>query len=214
MLVQPASDQSLLVTFGNRISIPVHRRVAALMRALQAAAIPGIRNLHPAYCSLLIEFDSLILDHDSVEAQVRTLIDRSHEPAPPSRTIDIPVTYDGPDLEDVARHCNLTTDDVIEMHSSVLYTVYFLGFVPGFAYLGDLPEALVTPRLKTPRKHVPAGSVAIGGRQTAIYPLATPGGWRLIGRTSLNLSDLLQITDQVRFIPRRAGTHATGPSCP
>jgi KipI family sensor histidine kinase inhibitor len=201
---QPASDQALLVTLGEAISLPVHSRVAALTRALQTTPIAGIRNLHPAYCSLLIEFDSLILDHETVEAQVRSLTAHA-SPTPEPRTIDIPVTYDGPDLADVARHCHLSPAAVIEIHSSAVYTVYFLGFVPGFAYLGDLPEPLATPRLKTPRKHVPAGSVAIGGRQTAVYPMTTPGGWRLIGRTELPLfngaQSVLQIGDQVRFRP-------------
>lgn len=204
--VEPASDQSLLVTLGDHISLPVHRRIAALTRAFQHAAVPGIRNLHPAYCSLLIVFDSLILDHAAIEAQVHTFLDRSDtHPDPPPRTIEIPVTYDGPDLPDVAAHCNLTPDAVIALHSSVIYTVYFLGFVPGFAYLGDLPEALTTPRLQSPRKSVPTGSVAISSSQTGIYPMSTPGGWRLIGRTETPLftdRSLLEIGDQVRFLPQ------------
>lgn len=201
VLIQPASDQSLLVTLGDAIGLAVHSRVAALTRAFQAAAIPGIRNLHPAYCSLLIEFDSLTLDHAFVEDRVRTFLEHSPEHEFVPRTIDIPVTYDGPDLDDVARHCQLSPAAVIELHSSVIYTVYFLGFVPGFAYLGDLPEQLATPRLQTPRKHVPAGSVAIGGRQTAVYPIASPGGWRIIGRTVIDVSGLLEISDRVCFHP-------------
>ena len=201
MVIRPASDESVLVTFGDRIDLATHGPVAALTRAFLAAAIPGIRNLHPAYCSVLIEFDSLALDHAAVERLARELINQPQAPAAEPRTIEIPVAYDGPDLDDVARHCNLTPERVAELHCSVTYTVYFLGFVPGFAYLGDLPEALATPRLQTPRKTVPAGSVAIGARQTAVYPLSTPGGWRLIGRTPLDMTALLRISERVRFRP-------------
>ena len=130
---------------------------------------------------------------------------------PPVRTVEIPVSYGGeygPDLNDVAALHGLSAHDVVRLHSEAVYTVYFLGFVPGFAYMGGLPEALATPRLPAPRKRVEAGSVGIGGGQTGVYPFPTPGGWRLIGRTPLpmfqagreNMS-LLEIGDQVRFRP-------------
>jgi len=127
------------------------------------------------------------------------------------RTVKIPVSYggqDGPDLEDVARHCGLSAARVIDLHTAPLYLVYFLGFSPGFPYLGGLPGELATPRLATPRKRVPAGSVAIGGSQTGIYPMESPGGWRIIGRTSMLLFNaeaeppaLLRAGDCVRFLP-------------
>ena len=122
--------------------------------------------------------------------------------------VEIPVSYDGPDLNDVATLHNMTPEQVIELHSSATYIVYFVGFVPGFAYLGGLPGELATPRLQTPRKRVPKGSVAIGGTHTGVYPFETPGGWRLIGKTPVEIFDpesaelsRLLIGDQVRFTP-------------
>src|ERR1700736_2382042 len=130
---------------------------------------------------------------------------------PEPRQMEIPVCYGGehgPDLIDVSAIHGMTPAQVIELHSSTIYVVYFLGFVPGFAYLGELPEALVAQRLATPRRSVPAGSVGIAGNQTGIYPFATPGGWRLLGRTPLSIFrpdrselSLLSIGDRVRFIP-------------
>lgn len=132
-----------------------------------------------------------------------------------SRFIEIPVVYGGaagPDLAVVAAHCGLSEKQVVELHSSVEYVVWFLGFQPGFPYLGSLPEQLHTPRRAEPRLHVPAGSVGIGGPQTGVYPLATPGGWQLVGHTSLSLFDperdepiLLRPGDSVRFVPQKEG---------
>jgi KipI family sensor histidine kinase inhibitor len=208
----PASDHSLLVRFGEEISLEHHHQVVRLLRLLQQSAIPGVRDLSPAYSSLLIRFDPLQLTHTELEAWLRETwpkLETIELPAP--RRIEIPVFYggeDGPDLADVARHCGRSIAEVIALHSRVEYRVYFLGFVPGFAYLGGLPNALATPRLATPRRKVPAGSVGIAGHQTGVYPLATPGGWRLIGRTRLPLFDpcrdpmsLLDIGDLVRFVP-------------
>jgi len=211
-LFRAASDQSLLVMLGDEISLPVHHRVVQLLHALQNASLPGIVNLHPAYTSLLIRFDSLTTSHEKLESVVRTLIQsassaRSVEP----RVVEIPVRYGGefgPDLDDVAELCRLSPQDVIDLHASITYTVYFLGFVPGFAYMGRLPEALMVPRLEKPRTRVPAGSIAIANDHTAVYPISTPGGWRLIGRTEVTLFDaarenlsILNPGDQVRFRP-------------
>ena len=134
---------------------------------------------------------------------------------PDSRYIEIPVTYGGeagPDLAEVARHSGLSDKQVVELHASVDYVVWFIGFQPGFPYLGSLPEQLHTPRRAEPRLLVPAGSVGIGGSQTGIYPLSTPGGWQLIGRTSVSLFDpkreepiLLRAGDTVRFVPQKEG---------
>jgi inhibitor of KinA len=179
---------------------------------LEAAPMPGIRNLHPAYDSLLIVFDPVELPHDYVQHTVSMCIEELDSISlPPPRIVEIPVHYDGPDLADVAALHQTTTERVVELHSSAEYIVYFVGFVPGFAYLGGLPEALATPRLETPRKRVPKGSVAIGGSHTGVYPFETPGGWRLIGRTPLEIFDpgsaelsRLRIGDQVRFVPLSA----------
>jgi KipI family sensor histidine kinase inhibitor len=209
---QPASDQSLLVSFGQQITLEAHRSVRRLLHLLELQPVAGIRNLHPAYCSLLVKFDMLKLRHDELEAILRPYLDRLKDvilPAP--RQLEIPVCYGGefgPDLADVAATHGLTPAQVIELHASVTYTVYFLGFAPGFAYLGELPEALATPRLPAPRRKVSAGSVGIAGNQTGVYPVATPGGWRLLGRTPLAMfrpdrdaMSFLSIGDRVRFTP-------------
>jgi KipI family sensor histidine kinase inhibitor len=209
---QRASDQSLLIYFGHQISLAAHDHVRRLLRLLELEPIAGIRNLHPAYCSLLIKFDPLKWRHEELERTLKQCLARLQDVSlPRPRQVQIPVCYGGehgPDLVDVSAMHGMTLEQVIELHSSTTYLVYFLGFIPGFAYLGELPEALVTPRLATPRRSVPPGSVGIAGSQTGVYPFATPGGWRLLGRTPVSMfrSDrnelsLLSIGDRVRFTP-------------
>jgi len=209
---QYASDQSLLVYFGHEITLQAHERVRRLLHLLETEPVAGIRNLHPAYCSLLVKFDALELRHPELEAILRKYLDRLEKVSlPEPRQREIPVCYGGeygPDLTDVAAFHGMTPAQVIELHSSTSFLVYFLGFVPGFAYLGELPQALVTPRLATPRRTVPAGSVGIAGNQTGVYPVATPGGWRLLGRTPTSMFrasesglSFLSIGDRVRFVP-------------
>jgi inhibitor of KinA len=202
-----ASDQSLLVEFEGGISLQTHRQVVRCLRALEENKLAGVRNLHPGYRSILIVFDPLLTEPEELEAKIGKM-DLEHIRAPDPRLVTIPVHYDGPDLDEVAAYHGITSQRVVELHSSAVYTVYFLGFVPGFAYLGGLPEEIATPRRETPRKQVPAGSVGIAGTQTGVYPFATPGGWQLIGRTELDMfrpdrgeMNLLSIGDQVRFIP-------------
>lgn len=208
---KPSSDQSLLVYFGHQITLQAHERVRRLLRLLELEPVAGIRNLHPAYCSLLVKFDALKWQHDELEVILKKYLDRLEEVSlPEPRQLEIPVCYGGeygPDLSDVAAMHGMTPAQAIELHTSTNYLVYFLGFVPGFAYLGELPEALVTPRLAAPRRRVPAGSVGIAGSQTGVYPFATPGGWRLLGRTPTSMFrtdrnglSLLSIGDRVRFI--------------
>jgi KipI family sensor histidine kinase inhibitor len=210
MRIIQASDRSLLVSFGEKISLDAHRVVLRLTRSLEGA--PELLNLHPAYASVLIDFDPRRRRHAAIEDLIRERLEKAPEPAPGDpRLVEIPVQYGGgfgPDLNDVAQHTGLTAERVVEIHSSVEYLVYFLGFSPGFPYLGGMAAEISTPRLASPRKQVPAGSVAIGGSQTGVYPMATPGGWRIIGRTSLKLFDaqsdspaLLRMGDRVRFIP-------------
>lgn len=211
-----SSDQTLLVSFGETIEPDLHANVVKLLRLLQAEPIEEIRNLHPAYSSLLIQFDALRIDHAEMRDRVSSYLLRLEETALPApREMEIPVCYGGefgPDLKDVAAMHGMTSEQVVELHSSTRYIVYFFGFAPGFAYLGGLPGALASPRLETPRAKVPQGSVGIGGKQTGVYPLATPGGWRLIGRTPLEMfhrheggtaegMNLLRIGDRVRFRP-------------
>lgn len=201
-----ASDQSLMVYLAD------NRSVLKLLRLLEAEPVPGVRNLHPAYTSLLIVFDPLVQDHAALQLRIEARLPSLDSIAlPEPRTVEIPVRYggaDGPDLDELARLHSLAPARVVELHSSAEYFVYFIGFVPGFAYLGGLPEALATPRLESPRKRVPKGSVAIGGSHTGVYPFETPGGWRLIGRTPLEIFDAgsaalsrLRMGDRVRFTP-------------
>src|SRR5271157_5353943 len=193
MKIIPASDSSLLVVFGNAISPALHERVIALFHAFQTRHDPRICNLHPGYAALLIDFDPLRLTHAELTSVVQQLANVSASVADGSaNVVTIPVCYDvefGPDLLDVARHAGLSAEEVIRLHSSPTYLVYVLGFSPGFVYLGGLPEILHTPRLVTPRPSIAGGSVGIAGSQTGIYPVDSPGGWKLIGRTPLRMFD-------------------------
>lgn len=211
-IFRSASDNSLLIYFDQQISLAAHQQVAKLLRLLELRPIIGIVNLHPAYCSVLVKFDVLKLHHDELETRLRSYLDRLDEVSlPEPRHREIPVCYGGeygPDLAEVSDTHSLSFQQVIDLHVSATYIVYFLGFVPGFAYLGGLPEALVTPRLPMPRRRVPPGSVGIAGHQSGVYPFATPGGWRLIGRTPIVMfrSDrtamsFLSIGDRVHFTP-------------
>jgi KipI family sensor histidine kinase inhibitor len=206
----PASDRALHVWFGDEISMESYGEVVRLTRGLDG--VRGVLNLHPAYASVLIDFDPRLRTHEQIELLVRECLAKPGMTAvEPQRTVEIPVRYGGefgPDLEDVARHTGLAPERVVELFSAAEYLVYFVGFSTCFPYLGGLPPELATPRLSAPRRHVPEGSVAIGGAQAGVYPLASPGGWRLIGRTSLRLFDpqgepppLLRMGDRVRFIP-------------
>ena len=207
-----ASDQSMLIYLGEEIGLATHGHVLRLLRVLEQEPPAWLRNVQPAYCSLMITFDAVRVDHAAVESALREFERRAKAlRTPKSRNVEIPVCYEGefaPDLEDVARLHNLTPKNVARFHTSRTYHAYFLGFAPGFAYLGDLPDEIATPRLDVPRKRVPAGSVAIADKQTAVYPFSTPGGWRLIGRTPLPLfrgnrkpMQRISIGDQVRFCP-------------
>jgi inhibitor of KinA len=209
---QRASDQSLLVYLGSKIAIETHQSVMKLLWLLQSEPVAGVRNLHPAYCSLLVEFDAFKLRPEKLEETLRLYLERIEGVClPEPRMLEIPVCYGGefgPDLEDVCARNGLTAATAIELHASATYVVFFLGFVPGFAYLGGLPRALAAARLATPRRMVPAGSVGIAGDQTGVYPFAMPGGWRLIGRTpaamfqpSRKEMSLLSAGDRVRFVP-------------
>jgi KipI family sensor histidine kinase inhibitor len=207
--IRPASDRSLLVSFGEEITLDAHHHVAHLTQCLDG--VRGILNLHPAFTTVLVDFDPRLLVH----AQVERLIHERFASAPrdqseQARTVEIPVRFggeDGPDLGDVSSHTGLPAGRVIQLFCAAEYRVFFIGFSTCFPYLGGLPAELATPRLSAPRKHVPEGSVAIGGSQAGVYPLASPGGWRLIGRTALRLFDpqgsppsLLRMGDRVRFV--------------
>jgi KipI family sensor histidine kinase inhibitor len=207
--VDPLGERAVLLTFGERIAPGVHARITALARQLRHAPPAGVEEVVPAYTTLAAWFDPARRRYDELAAEIlATEVEGPTAGEDLGREWVIPVRYDGPDLEWVAAQTGLPPDEVVHRHTARRYTVYLLGFVPGFAYLGELDPALVLPRRSTPRQRVPAGSVAIAGAQTAVYPLETPGGWHLIGSTALRLFDssreppaLLAAGDTVRFEP-------------
>ena len=220
MTISPLGDSAVAVVLGTEIDEPTLRRVRALTAAIRRARAPGIEDVVPAYASVTVFYDPIRLAGGAappLEA-VRRLVEAcvskiGHDVAARSgeagREIEIPVCYGGehgPDLGEVAAHCGLGPDEVIDRHCGAVYEVHAVGFAPGFPYLGGLPSSLRTPRRATPRTCVPAGSVGIGGSQTGVYPFAMPGGWRIIGRTPLVLFQpertppaLLGSGDRVRF---------------
>ncbi|MDR7295356.1 KipI family sensor histidine kinase inhibitor [Pelomonas aquatica] len=193
-------------------SLAQQQRIWQLAAGL--AKVAGVQELIPGMNNLTLVFDPLRTEAAALEQAVQALWAKPPRRRQLGRVVEIPVRYGGeagPDLADVAAHCGMTADEVVRRHTAADYVVYFIGFQPGFAYLGGLDEALHTPRRSEPRVAVPAGSVGIGGAQTGIYPLATPGGWQLIGRTALALFDplaepptLLAPGDRVRFVAETA----------
>lgn len=184
-------DGALLVEFAPQIAPEINARVRALLAALDAAPPPGLRDLVPAYRTLLIEYDPTVTRHAALLEYLRGLVAAPATVAP-TRLVTLPIAYGGefgPDLAAVAAHTGLAPDEVIARHAAGRYPVYFLGFSPGFPYLGGLEAALHTPRLPEPRLRVPTGAVGIGGAQTGVYPAITPGGWRIIGQTPVRLYD-------------------------
>ena len=207
--IEPAGDRAYLLRFAGEIAPGTTRRVLATSAAVAARAPAWLVDVVPAYASLLVVYDPLAAAPDAVEALLREAA-RSEAPEEEAgRDVTIPVRYggdDGPDLEEVARETGLSPAEVIALHAEGRYVVHLLGFKPGFPYLGTLDGRLRVPRRPSPRTRVPAGSVAIAGAQTGIYPVASPGGWRLLGRTPLRLFDpsssdpfLLRPGDRVRF---------------
>lgn len=192
--LRPAGDAAVVIDVGDRIDVAVNRRVHALaLQAKQALEPLGPIEVIPGYTNLLISYDPARMSFAVVAAALNGM-DLTRVPAvPAARRFTLPVAYGGeygPDLDAVAQHHGITPDEVVRLHAGHDYPIFCLGFSPGFPLLGGLDEALHTPRLETPRLRVPAGSVAIGGSQTGVYPTSTPGGWRLIGRTPLVLFDL------------------------
>jgi KipI family sensor histidine kinase inhibitor len=210
---QPLGDSALTIAFGTEKSAGLLKRVHAAASAVSAAALPEVEDVVTAYLSLAVFYDSGKTSYGEVAAKVLDVCERTSVagPAPAaSRTHQISVTYDGPDLEDVAMSLGLSTEDVIGRHLERTYSVDLIGFVPGWAYLSELDPALHLPRRPQPRPRVPAGSVAIAGAQTGVYPLVTPGGWHIIGRTDTVMFDpardppaVLRPGDKVRFVRAR-----------
>jgi inhibitor of KinA len=186
-----AGDRGLLVEFGDKIDPEINEKIREISIALEKMPIEGVVETVPTYRSILIFYDPATTSPDRLRREILGLEKRNAGVTmPPPQIIEIPVVYGGeygPDLEFVATHNGLTPEEVIEIHTSGTYLIYMLGFTPGFPFLGGLSERLFTPRLKTPRAVVPAGSVGIANNQTGIYPIDSPGGWQLIGKTPVRL---------------------------
>jgi KipI family sensor histidine kinase inhibitor len=210
-MIEQVSVDSLLLRLGDSIDPALPGRLATLCHLLEKHSNHWLVDLVPSYTTLLVTWDPLVTDYRSVRHRVLDCLDvsASDRTDKASRLHRIPVWYStnsGPDLADVARHAGLSVDQVIRIHSDTRYRVYALGFAPGFAFLGETDERIAMPRKTTPRTRVPAGSVAIANRQTAIYPLESPGGWQLIGLSPVRLFDpqnlsLLATGDEVQFYP-------------
>jgi KipI family sensor histidine kinase inhibitor len=210
---QPLGDSALTIAFGTEKSAELLKRVHAATFAVSAASLPEVEDVVTAYLSLAVFYDSRKTSYSEVATRVLGVCERASiaGPAPETSLIhEIPITYDGPDLEDVATSLGLSIEDVIGRHLARTYSVDLIGFVPGWAYLSELDPALHLPRRAQPRPRVPAGSVAIAGAQTGVYPLATPGGWHIIGHTDTVMFDpardppaIFRPGDKVRFVRAR-----------
>lgn len=206
-----AGDTALVVEFGETVDRATSDRVLALADAIEARGIPGIVELVPTFRSLMVHYDPLRLSAAELEAEIAPMLDLASSVRVGGRSFTLPVAYGddlGPDLAEVAARTGLSPDAVVRLHTSVVYHVYAIGFLPGYPYMGDGPAELSLPRRETPRLRVPQGSVCIAFRQAGIYSLESPGGWHLLGRTPVRLFDprrpnavLLAPGDKVRFEP-------------
>src|SRR5215831_6093106 len=207
--VSPLGDTALVAELGTRLDTGLNTRAIALAAALQKRR--DVRRAVAGHGAVTVQFDPDQITLDALTAAIRRLASKRPPVEEPGRLHRIPVVYDGPDLEPVANALGLAPQRLIELHGRPIYRVFLVGFVPGWAYMGPLPDELTIPRRATPRTHVPAGSVAIAGPETGIYPFASPGGWHLIGRTSVRLfvpdSDppsLFRVGDRVKFFATNA----------
>ena len=212
MRILTVGDCAVSVEFGQEISLEINHKVMALKMVLEREPIRGIVELIPTYCSLLIQYDPMELRYGQLRDRLEALVTQLDEvEMPPKQVVEIPVAYGGeygPDLGEVARAHNISEEDVIKLHSEPEYPIYMLGFVAGFPYLGGMNKAIATPRKKSPRLKIEAGSVGIAGEQTGIYSVESPGGWQIIGRTPLKLYDvnrnepvLLKAGQYIKFKP-------------
>ena len=207
-----AGDSSLLVEFGNEISPAINKKITTTLNLMREQHIEGVVDVIPAFCSLLINYDPRVISYEELKDRMMGLVKMEGQTGQDRKRIfEIPVCYGGeygPDIASIAAHAGLSEEEVIRIHSSRDYLIYMLGFLPGFCYLGGLDERIHTPRLANPRIKINAGSVGIGGSQTGIYPLDSPGGWQLMGMTPVKTYDpdrevpiLLEAGDYIRFIP-------------
>jgi inhibitor of KinA len=210
MIIQRYAENALRIVFGSQITMEVHEQVRRAFYLLRSLHRIGIMEVIPSFCACLVIYKEELTSYDTLADILRErLADLSNVAMPPPQVHEIPVHYGGdygPDLSFVAKHCGLTETEVMARHCAELYTVFTVGFIPGFPYLGTLEESIAVPRLETPRTRIPAGSVGIAQLQTGIYPFESPAGWRIIGRTDVRLFNpahppysMMQIGDKVRF---------------
>jgi inhibitor of KinA len=215
--IVPLGDTAIVIALGEEIDVATHEKVKAVAHLIDTNPLEAMVEYIPAFTTVTVIYDPLAITYERFTERVRTLL----EQAPPTsagledRLVEIPVSYGGelgPDLDAVSTHTGLSSEEVVDLHGQPEYLVYMIGFAPGFPYLGGMSERLASPRRESPREKIPAGSVGIAGSQTGVYPIETPGGWQLIGRTPLRLfrpdrdnPSLLRTGDRVRF-------HAIGPA--
>ena len=210
--ISPRGDNAVQITFGNEINEEINQEIRKYFFALIQENIEGVVEVIPSYCHLNVIYNGETYFYEEILDKLYIVKEKfSDINIPEAKIINIPVLYGeeyGPDIENVAAHNNLSAQEVIDIHSSGKYLIYMLGFTPGFPYLGGMDEKISTPRLKEPREKIWAGSVGIAGNQTGIYPIESPGGWQIIGRTPLKLFDvnrkpeiLLQAGDYISFYP-------------
>ena len=207
----PCGDQAVTVEWGSTIDQRINRQVHAFARKVEELFHPAITEVVPTYRSATVHYRPEVLSYEELKQLLLSLAQGSPEETEELPVVEIPVCYGGeygPDLLEVAQHCSLTPEEVIARHTAPTYRIYMLGFTPGFPYLGGMDPSIAAPRRKEPRIHIPAGSVGIAGEQTGVYPIVSPGGWQLIGRTPLRLFDpqreqpiLLSAGAGIRFVP-------------
>lgn len=211
MVVERLGDRALILKFSDEINQSAHLSVMMTDKLLFDSKIEGIIEWIPSYSSITLVYNPEIIKYECLIEKLRHFDESNVDFIDDGKTVEIPVLYGGefgPDIEFVAKTNNLSVEDVVSIHSSADYEVWMIGFMPGFPYLYGLPSSINTPRLKSPRKFVPSGSVGIAGSQTGIYPIDSPGGWQIIGRTPLKIFDvkkdpptLFDVGDRIKFIP-------------
>ena len=210
--IQPLGDTGIIIQFGTEISEAIYQQIRQYVYWLEQSCIEGIVEWVPAYTTLAVFYRPNIISYDELSQKLLKIGEKIESmPVPDPIVIEIPTLYGkeaGPDIQFVAETNGLSVEEVVKIHSSSDYLIYMIGFVPGFPYLGGMDKRIAAPRKKTPRSRIPAGSIGIAGEQTGIYPLETPGGWQIIGRTPVKLYDpqkqdpiLLKAGDYIRFVP-------------